>query len=482
MALRGTDADSGSNQFFINLTDNSRLDDGTPPFTVFARVVEGMDVVDEIAAVEVGTEQAGTDPPLELTDVPVEDIVMSSVRRESGAAGGELASFATTATLDLTRRAFAAANLMMDLRDMNVAFDNPIVIVTGGVRADAGGNLETLNTISYFDTQTRTFSEEYAVPDGGTPQSFSLAVARSHHMQITQRNAGVVIIGGETGATGTSFGNPTATVERFDPSTGELTQLASMHTARGRGQTATRMPVVRIVVAGGETWEVYNPGDDIWDGPFNLNHSRLHHASVLLRDINDASFDPFVNPDHRALLIGGEGSGPSTFEMLQPDDGSSDTLNAVLPRNLRDMAAANIDEDDINSVLIVGGIDLSTGNSVAEAYILEPETDVLRTVDPLPDRPGGIARHRIVFLGGRYAVVLGGEEVQNGVATALDYYAVFDRDTETWVEHGQSLFARTNAAVAVVDDSTALIVGGSDAGDPPAEFLNAAEVISLEVP
>jgi len=75
MALRGQDANSGTNQFFINLGDNSSLDNGTPPFAPFARVVEGMDVVDEIAAVQVGNEG-------QFMDVPVDDVVITSIRRQ----------------------------------------------------------------------------------------------------------------------------------------------------------------------------------------------------------------------------------------------------------------------------------------------------------------------------------------------------------------------------------------------------------------
>lgn len=75
MALRGQDADSGTNQFFINLGDNSSLDDGSPPFAPFARVVEGMDVVDEIAAVQVANEG-------QFMNVPVDDVVITSIRRQ----------------------------------------------------------------------------------------------------------------------------------------------------------------------------------------------------------------------------------------------------------------------------------------------------------------------------------------------------------------------------------------------------------------
>ncbi len=74
MALRGTEADSGSNQFFINLGDNSVLDDGSPPFTVFARVVQGMDIADQIEVLPTGA-------PGTMNEQPNEDVVMSLVTR-----------------------------------------------------------------------------------------------------------------------------------------------------------------------------------------------------------------------------------------------------------------------------------------------------------------------------------------------------------------------------------------------------------------
>jgi cyclophilin family peptidyl-prolyl cis-trans isomerase len=74
IALRGQDADSGDTQFFINLVDSSYLDTGPPPFTVFALVVEGMDVVDAISAVETGDRD-------NLTDVPLDNVVMTTIRR-----------------------------------------------------------------------------------------------------------------------------------------------------------------------------------------------------------------------------------------------------------------------------------------------------------------------------------------------------------------------------------------------------------------
>jgi len=77
MALRGQDANSGTTQFFINLDDNSNLDEGPPPFTVFAEVVDGMNVVDDIADVETDTRSG-------LENVPVENVVIGEIRRVPG--------------------------------------------------------------------------------------------------------------------------------------------------------------------------------------------------------------------------------------------------------------------------------------------------------------------------------------------------------------------------------------------------------------
>lgn len=74
LALTG-DANSGTTQFFINLADNSFLD--SSGFTVFGSVVEGIDVVDAIAAM------ARTDSPIVTGEVslPAEDVIMLRVTR-----------------------------------------------------------------------------------------------------------------------------------------------------------------------------------------------------------------------------------------------------------------------------------------------------------------------------------------------------------------------------------------------------------------
>jgi cyclophilin family peptidyl-prolyl cis-trans isomerase len=70
------DPDSATAQFFINTVDNKKLDrsEESAGYAVFGKVVQGLDVVDEIRRVE-------TDERGKFKDVPVKDVVIKTVRR-----------------------------------------------------------------------------------------------------------------------------------------------------------------------------------------------------------------------------------------------------------------------------------------------------------------------------------------------------------------------------------------------------------------
>ena len=69
MAKLGNDPASATCHFFINLADNSaNLDTQNGGFTVFASVIEGLDVVDAIAAVPLNGEAPATDVVLTLAE------------------------------------------------------------------------------------------------------------------------------------------------------------------------------------------------------------------------------------------------------------------------------------------------------------------------------------------------------------------------------------------------------------------------------
>jgi cyclophilin family peptidyl-prolyl cis-trans isomerase len=73
---RTNEVNSATSQFFVNLKDNAFLDHSKTQFgyAVFGRVVEGLDVIDKIAAVRTGTRQ-------QYQDAPLEDVTIISARR-----------------------------------------------------------------------------------------------------------------------------------------------------------------------------------------------------------------------------------------------------------------------------------------------------------------------------------------------------------------------------------------------------------------
>jgi cyclophilin family peptidyl-prolyl cis-trans isomerase len=70
--------DTAASEFFINVADNEFLDKAKARdkvgYCVFGKVIDGMDVVDKIKAVKTRTKG-------DFEDVPVEDVVIKSVRR-----------------------------------------------------------------------------------------------------------------------------------------------------------------------------------------------------------------------------------------------------------------------------------------------------------------------------------------------------------------------------------------------------------------
>jgi cyclophilin family peptidyl-prolyl cis-trans isomerase len=75
-------AHSATSQFFINLVDNPALDPGGRPgatwgYAVFGKVIDGMDVVDAIAAQPTTTVDG-------MADVPVEPVVIEKAYRAKG--------------------------------------------------------------------------------------------------------------------------------------------------------------------------------------------------------------------------------------------------------------------------------------------------------------------------------------------------------------------------------------------------------------
>ncbi len=73
---RTNDPNSATSQFYVNLIDNTSLDRSAtnPGYTVFGRVIDGLEVIDRIAQVQTGSRSG-------FQDVPVEDVLLRSAVR-----------------------------------------------------------------------------------------------------------------------------------------------------------------------------------------------------------------------------------------------------------------------------------------------------------------------------------------------------------------------------------------------------------------
>ncbi len=82
---RTSDPNSATSQFFINVGDNKRLDyaPGNPGYTVFGKVIEGMDVVTKVAKAPKGA--TGPVPPgINPADVPTTQVVIKAAKVVNG--------------------------------------------------------------------------------------------------------------------------------------------------------------------------------------------------------------------------------------------------------------------------------------------------------------------------------------------------------------------------------------------------------------
>jgi cyclophilin family peptidyl-prolyl cis-trans isomerase len=82
---RTSDPNSATSQFFININNNQRLNFRSPDpagigYTVFGKVVDGMDIVDKIAKAPKGAKAMPPDSPLNPGDVPTELVVIKAAR------------------------------------------------------------------------------------------------------------------------------------------------------------------------------------------------------------------------------------------------------------------------------------------------------------------------------------------------------------------------------------------------------------------
>ena len=78
---RTSDPNSATSQFFININDNKSLNfaPGNPGYTVFGKVISGMDIVNKIAKAPKGA-TGPVGPGINPKDVPAEKVIIKSAK------------------------------------------------------------------------------------------------------------------------------------------------------------------------------------------------------------------------------------------------------------------------------------------------------------------------------------------------------------------------------------------------------------------
>jgi len=294
-------------------------------------------------------------------------------------------------------------------------------------------------------------AELYDPSTGTFSTTGSMAAARAHFAAALLSGGKVLVTGGLDAA-----GNPLATAEVYDPSTGMFSAtLGSMTIARA-SHTATLLTTGKVLVAGwgNATAELFDPATGTFTATGSMAAARVSHTATLLSS-------------GKVLLTGGiQGVPPATTvlaeaELYDPSTGRFSAAAGSLATARYNHTAALL--CDLSSppctnsrVLVTGGLG-STGSSIATAELFDPTT---QSFTPTTGSMGTArANHTATLLKDGTVLVTGGDPPG---AVVLATAEVYDPTAGTFSPTGNMGTARSSHTARLLGNGSVLVTGGTN--------------------
>jgi len=325
-------------------------------------------------------------------------------------------------------------------QDAQVSLGSGKVLIAGGV---VDNNGMVVNTAELYDPATGTVS-----PTGNLSDAHGRALMAS----VVLMDGRVLLVGG-TNSTGNL-----ATAEIYDPATGIFSATGSMAQAR-QNPTAVLLADGRVLVSGGfnggvalSSAEIYNPATGLFTATGSLNQARARNTITLL-------------PNGKVLVAGGRNANGAVFAALASaeifDPLANNGVGAfTLTGNMnsaRDVATATLLSN--GTVLLAGGFTGgNTGPAVSSADIFDPATGLFTPTGSMSAARG---RHSAELLPDATVLVAGGIDVFNGV-TAVLTAEIYNPTTGTFSATGSMSAARELHRSTLLNNGYALVTGGDD--------------------
>lgn len=341
----------------------------------------------------------------------------------------------------LTGRSFAVgSDLVPRMFHRASVMPNGRVLITGGIGVQPlPPALFSIDAISIYVVAQRTFAPLTSA-DG---KPLKLITGRAHHTQTQLDDGRILITGGRTGAWERYDGRDSDTVEIISPAAGLVSAGPSMSEKRAY-HSATKLADGRVLIAGGKSWQLFDPLTNQWGPAYSMQRRRNRHVALLLDETH-------------LLLIGGLGTGGRTFELVDVQAKTSKRFRSQMREPINDLGAALLPD---GRVLIVGGQKNFELETVNDCYLFDPSLDRLVRIDGPRNTPGGLSDFQIVQTH-NHVVVIGGEAEKGRHDTELDLIAAFSIDWLEWSAIGKLRRPRDDAIGVLLSNGEFLVSGGA---------------------